>query len=663
MRRQLTTMATLAALSTLGLGLAACGKKAEEKPPEAQNQQVPPAAEAAKAPTEGAVPAGAVGGAHQFDVGDKLGLAGAPVKGSPNALVTIVEWASYQCPFCGKVQPTLEQIEKEFGDQVRFVFKQHPLPNQQNSGPAAEAALEAHAQGKFWELHKKMMANQQAISRADIEKYAAELGMNVDALKAALDSGKYKAQVEKDVAVAGANGIRGTPNFLINGKNVAGAQPFDNFKAAINEEIEAMKKLMEGGKTLQQAYTERLTANLAAKPPAPQQPAQPDPNAKMFVPVEGSPAKGGKEPLVTLVEFSSYQCPFCNKVRATTDELKTLYGDDLQIVFKQRPLDFQQNSKPAALAAIAAQNQGKFWEYHAKLFENQRELTPENFDKWATELGLDLAKFKADMASEATAARLKEDTDLADRLVAQGTPHFFINGYRLRGAQPIDAFKAIIDREIAASKALIAAGTARKDVYAKQQENAIKGPPPMVGGGAGAPAQPAGPVDIKVGESVAIGKKDAKVVLVEFSDYKCGFCGRLSSTLAELKPQYKDRVLFVKKMFPLGRWPESQKAAEGAYAAHAQGKYDEFNNAIYTKQREFNDAMLPEIAKEAGLDVEKFNADLASGKYAAQVAADKADGQKVGVNGTPALFLNGVKIGGALPTEQLKAQLDAALAK
>lgn len=269
MRRQLTTMATLAALSTLGLGLAACGKKAEEAPaPAPANQQVPPAGEAAK--TEGAVAPSGAAGAHQFDAGDKLGLAGSPVKGSPEALVTIVEWASYQCPYCGKVQPTLEQIEKEFGNQVRFVFKQHPLPNQQNSGPAAEAALEAHAQGKFWELHNKMMANQQAISRADIEKYAAEFGMNVDALKAALDSGKYKEAVQKDVAVAGANGIRGTPNFLINGKNVAGAQPFDNFKSAINEEIAAMKKLMEGGKTLQQAYTERLTANLAAKPPAAQ---------------------------------------------------------------------------------------------------------------------------------------------------------------------------------------------------------------------------------------------------------------------------------------------------------------------------------------------------------------------------------------------------------
>ncbi len=661
MRRHISTVATVAALSVLGFGFVA-GCKKEEKAPEApKNEQVAPAPEAAKA--EGGAQAVVAGGAHQFDVGDKLGLAGAPVKGPADALVTIVEFASYQCPFCGRVQPTLKELETKFAGQVRFVFKQHPLPNQQNSGPAAEAALEAHAQGKFWEFHDKLMANQQAISRPDLEKYAAEFGMNVDALKAALDSGKYKEQVQKDVAIAGANGIRGTPNFLINGKNVAGAQPVANFATVITEEIDAMKKLMAGGKTLQQAYTERLTANLAAKPAAPAQPAQPDPAAKMFVPLENSPIKGGKEPLVTLVEFSSYQCPFCNKVRATTDQLKEQYGDDLAIVFKHRPLDFQANSGPAALASIAAQNQGKFWEYHDKVFTNQREITPENLTKWAQELGLDMAKFAADSASDATKARLKQDTDLADRLVAQGTPHFFVNGYRLRGAQPIEAFKAIIDREIAVSKGLIEAGTPRAGVYAKQQENAIKGPPPMTGGGAAAPAQPTGPVDIKVGDSVAIGNKDAKVVVVEFSDYKCGFCGKLGQALSEVKPTYKDRVLFVKKQFPLGRWPESQKAAEGAIAAHAQGKYEEFNLAIYAKQREFNDAMLLDIAKEAGLNVEQFKADLDSGKYAAQVAKDQADGRAVGVNGTPALFLNGVKIGGALPADQIKAQIDAALAK
>jgi len=663
MRRQISTVATVAALSVLGFGFVA-GCKKEEKAPEApKNEQVAPAPEAAKG--EGAVtPPGAVAGAHQFDVGDKLGLTGAPVKGPVDALVTIVEWASYQCPFCGRVQPTLLELEKQFAGQIRFVFKQHPLPNQQNSGPAAEAALEANAQGKFWGFHDKLMANQQAISRPDLEKYAAEVGMDVDALKAALDSGKYKEQVQKDVANAGANGIRGTPNFLINGKNVAGAQPVANFASVITEEIDAMKKLMAGGKTLQQAYTERLTANLAAKPAAPAQPAQPDPAAKMFVPVGNSPSKGGKEPLVTIVEFSSYQCPFCSKVIATTDQLKEQYGDDLAIVFKHRPLDFQANSGPAALASIAAQNQGKFWEFHDKVFANQREISPENLTKWAQEIGLDMAKFAADMGSDASKARLKEDTDLSDRLVAQGTPHFFVNGYRLRGAQPIEAFKAIIDREIAVAKGLVEAGTPRAGVYAKQQENAIKGPPPMTGGGAaGAPAAPTGPVKIEVGDSVAVGNKNAKVVIVEFSDYKCGFCGRLGEALAEVKPAYKDRVLFVKKQFPLGRWPESQKAAEGAIAAHAQGKYDAFSLAVYAKQREFNDAMLLDIAKEVGLNVEQFKADLDSGKYAAQVAKDQADGRAVGVSGTPALFLNGVKIGGALPADQIKAQLDAALAK
>jgi protein-disulfide isomerase len=669
-----------ATLAVVGLGAVAGGCKQDTATPtapaavEAESEQAKAEqakAEQAKAESQGQVEAAAGTGArvgdHEFDAEDKLGLRGAPVKGPPDALVTIVEFASYQCPFCGRAQPTLKELQEKFPQEVRFVFKQHPLPNQQNSGPAAEAALEAHAQGKFWEFHDILMANQGAIARPDLERYAEQIGLDMAAFRKALEDGRHKDRVQKDVATATAHGIRGTPNFLVNGKNIVGAQPVAAFAAAVTEEVEAMRKLMAEGKSLKDARTARLTANLAARPAQQADraaPAQPDPNARMAVPLGQAPTKGGKEPLVTLVEFSSYQCPYCGRVRETTRQLMTEYGDDLRIVFMQRPLAFQAQSEPAARAAIAAQSQGKFWEYHDRLFDNQRELTPENLVKWAEELGLDVNRFKADMESDETRARLKAETDLGDRLAAQGTPHFFINGYRLRGAQPIDAFKAIIDREITAAKALMAAGTPRAKLYEKQQEGAVTGPPPMIGGARpGAPAAPAAPVKLEAGSSVAVGPKDAKVVLVEFSDYKCGFCGRLSSAISEIKPEYKDRVLFVKKQFPLGRWPESQKAAEGALAAHAQGKHDEFNAAIYENQRTFDDEMIFQIAEKIGLDMDRFRRELSEGVWAEQVRKDQAEGRAAGVQGTPALFLNGQKIGGAVPAEQIKAALNEALAR
>jgi len=228
----------------------------------------------------------------------------------------------------------------------------------------------------------------------------------------------------------------------------------------------------------------------------------------------------------------------------------------------------------------------------------------------------------------------------------------------------VDAFRNIIDREIRVAEGLIAGGAPRAEVYARQQADAITGRPPMIGGDRPAqPQRPAQPVKLEAGDSVAMGPSDAKVTVVEFSDLKCGFCGRLATALAEVKPDYVDRVQFVSKQFPLGRWPESQKAAEGAHAAHAQGKHQEFAKEVYANQRTFNDSMIFEIAEGIGLDMDRFRSELDSNQWADQVRRDTAEGRAAGVSGTPSLFLNGERIGGALSADQLRAALDRALAQ
>jgi protein-disulfide isomerase len=120
---------------------------------------------------------------------------------------------------------------------VAIVFKQFPLAFHNNAQGAAEAALAAKEQGKFWEMHDKMFENAQALDRAALEGYAKGLGLNVDKFKAALDSGKYKAQVQKETAEGSSAGVQGTPSFVINGRLVVGAQPFDEFKKLIDAEL------------------------------------------------------------------------------------------------------------------------------------------------------------------------------------------------------------------------------------------------------------------------------------------------------------------------------------------------------------------------------------------------------------------------------------------
>jgi len=129
-----------------------------------------------------------------------------PTKGGgADALVTIVQWSDYQCPFCTRVEPPLDQIQTDYGDKVRIVWRDNPLPVHKDAMPAAEAAIEAHKQGgdaKFWALHKKLFENQKALSRADIEKYSQEVGLDMNKLKAALDNHTHEAKIKADQELA-----------------------------------------------------------------------------------------------------------------------------------------------------------------------------------------------------------------------------------------------------------------------------------------------------------------------------------------------------------------------------------------------------------------------------------------------------------------------------
>lgn len=166
---------------------------------------------------------------------------------------------------------------------------------------------------------------------------------------------------------------------------------------------------------------------------------------RVEVTYEDAPIKGAKNAPITIVEFSDFECPFCSRVNPTIDKVMKEYKGKVKLAFRHNPLPFHKKAIPAHKAAMAAQEQGKFWEYHDILFKNQRALTEENLVKWAKELGLNVEKFKKDMKKAEYEKRIKEDQNFARSNGAGGTPSFFINGVRLVGAQPYENFKEIID--------------------------------------------------------------------------------------------------------------------------------------------------------------------------------------------------------------------------
>jgi protein-disulfide isomerase len=159
-----------------------------------------------------------------------------------------------------------------------------------------------------------------------------------------------------------------------------------------------------------------------------------------------SPVKGPASAKVTIFEFSDFQCPYCKRGRDTMDEMLKAYPNDVKVVFKHFPLAFHKEAEPSARASWAAQQQGKFWEYHDVLFNNQDKLGADFYLATARELKLDEAKFKADMNSEAAAKQVKEDNEIGAKNGIQGTPGFFVNGVAVKGAYPSSHFKQIVDR-------------------------------------------------------------------------------------------------------------------------------------------------------------------------------------------------------------------------
>lgn len=160
-----------------------------------------------------------------------------PVKGPANAKITIIEFSDYQCPFCARAEPTMNQIIDTYKDDIKIVYRDFPLGFHENAQKAAEASECADEQGKFWEYHDKLFANQGALDIPSLKAYAIELKLNSAQFNQCLDSGKYEPEVKKDLEDGKAAGVSGTPAFFINGRLVSGAQPFDNFKKVIDEEL------------------------------------------------------------------------------------------------------------------------------------------------------------------------------------------------------------------------------------------------------------------------------------------------------------------------------------------------------------------------------------------------------------------------------------------
>lgn len=170
---------------------------------------------------------------------------GHPALGAKDAPVTIVEFTDFQCPYCKATEATLKQLRDKYGDKIRLVHMDFPLPFHSHALDAAKAARCANDQGKFWQFHDSLFANQSKLAPADLKATAKTLGMNSTQFDACFDKAKYDSEIKADQAVGEKVGVDGTPAFFIDGRPLTGAQPAPKFEELIDDE------LANGGNTKQ----------------------------------------------------------------------------------------------------------------------------------------------------------------------------------------------------------------------------------------------------------------------------------------------------------------------------------------------------------------------------------------------------------------------------
>ncbi len=307
-----------------------------------------------------------------------------------------------------------------------------------DGGPISEAELDSFGGSRLFQARNQLYTTrrqilEEMVSKRLVERVAAARGMTTEALLKAEVSDKVPPLSEEDKkAFYEANKAR----------------------FGSTAEAEALKQIADNLPRQKESERRReFFAELRAKA---QVKILLDP-PRVAVDPSDDPAKGPQDAPVTMVIFSDFQCPYCARVVPTLHRLTDQYGNKLRVVFRDFPLlQIHKDAAKAAEAATCAAEQGKFWEMHDKLFENQGALQVEALKKRAAELSLDTAAFDSCLDSGRHAAEWQQDTADAQRYGVTGTPAVFVNGRLLSGAQPFEGFAQVIDEELdfAAAKAV-----------------------------------------------------------------------------------------------------------------------------------------------------------------------------------------------------------------
>ncbi len=551
---------------------------------------------------------------------------GTPSPAKTTGPVNAIVFADFQCPYSSQLFFTLERLQRQYAQGLHIIVRQSPQPIHPYAPLAHRAALAAQRQGKFNAMAEILYANQARQGRVDLLHYAEQLHLDMVRFRRDLDSAAIQNELDRDVLESEALGVDRTPTLFIDGFKMSGVQSSETLMAVIDR-----------------AGSSRLAStSVAIAAPVTPGPAV---DATLRRELLNAPAatRGSADAPVTITEFTDFQCPFCRQATEPMEKLIELRGKQVRWIVHSFPLDFHPDSELANEAALAAGEQGKFWEMHDLLFSHQSALKAKDLRLYAEQLHLDLRAFDDALLTHRFAGRIAADRALGTRAGVSGTPTFFIDGQMLSGARSLPELNQIVDRELASiDPSVVLASTASKTSPLAAAEHLVATPEDLPG----------------VGQ-----RNDRLITVTWFTDVRSPLAASQADLIQDLISRSPASIRVIFKPFPVASREDSRIASAALLAALHQGRpaFWQVYRMIAERRDTLDRTQLLGLATTAHLDINAFAAELDSASQAVTQDLDEAETR--GVRGAPVVFLGDRRIDGLQRedayTTILDRQLDA----
>ncbi|MEI9937729.1 MAG: thioredoxin domain-containing protein [Pseudomonadota bacterium] len=384
-----------------------------------------------------------------------------PIWGTRNAALTWVLFGDLDCPHTRQAWRALEAVKLSFGDDLRIVFHHHPLREHPNALYAARVlagVARVHGSSAFFDVLHRVLQGEASLTA---ERLRAELdAAGYGASKLADLAAAGEPQVRADLQLAGQFALRSTPFSFLNGQPIDGERTALELEQLLRDEQRSATWLSAAGVSPAMLYATRTSSNLIGVGNAGE--------SRSCAPIGKSATRGPADALVTLVEFSDFECQYCKRVEPTLKALLARYPKTLRLVWKDYPLPQHKGAQLLANFAADALRRGSvsgFWAVHDGMFAQADALDDGALGALAGKAGLDGALLLISAHAGVHDAAIRADMRLGQKLGVNGTPTFFANGRRIEGALPLEQFEALIQEELRTAQRIVAHGTPARDLY------------------------------------------------------------------------------------------------------------------------------------------------------------------------------------------------------